>query len=224
MVSGPGSVTRRFGKFVTLSGPHRLRLGDTRLVTEPEPTSVFRRFPWVQLVFCLACVSMACWTWMRYSYCWIVTADDLALGDFPRAFEERDWPYGGRYVLFSGEITSVSNPGSSPAPQLVREGSMRLKVGEWMGFRVAGTQAFPEVPRCEVPGRLALGHFRYYRGDELDSFTIPSIDATSGRLTGASVSGLVVGAMGCFIFGLYLRTWLGERKALARQPEQDMIA
>ncbi len=46
----------------------------------------------------------------------------------------------------------------------------------------------------------------------------------TSRLHGASISGLVVGAMGCFIFGLYLRGWLRERKALARAPGQDMIA
>jgi hypothetical protein len=40
----------------------------------------------------------------------------------------------------------------------------------------------------------------------------------------ASIAGLVVGAMGCFIFGLYLRRWLVERKALASQPGQDMLA
>ncbi len=40
-------------------------LSDSSLVTEPEPTPVFSRFPWVQLVFCLACLSMAAWTWMR---------------------------------------------------------------------------------------------------------------------------------------------------------------
>jgi len=51
-----------------------------------------------------------------------------------------------------------------------------------------------------------------------------NLDTTASRFTGASIAGLVVGAMGCFIFGLYMRTWLGERKALARQPEQDMIA
>jgi len=30
----------------------------------------------------------------------------------------------------------------------------------------------------------------------------------------SAVAGLVVGAMGVFIFGLYLRRWLGDRKAL----------
>jgi hypothetical protein len=43
-------------------------------------------------------------------------------------------------------------------------------------------------------------------------------------LTGASIAGLADGVMGCFIFGLYLRAWLRERKALASDPPQDMIA
>jgi hypothetical protein len=30
--------------------------------------------------------------------------------------------------------------------------------------------------------------------------------------------------MGCFIFGLYLRAWLRERKALASEPQRDIIA
>jgi hypothetical protein len=46
----------------------------------------------------------------------------------------------------------------------------------------------------------------------------------ASRFHGASVAGLVVGAMGIFIFGLYLRSWLRERKALASEPPQDMIA
>ena len=41
------------------------------------------------------------------------------------------------------------------------------------------------------------------------------LDTTASRFHPASVAGLVVGAMGCFIFGLYLRGWLRERKALA---------
>jgi hypothetical protein len=37
----------------------------------------------------------------------------------------------------------------------------------------------------------------------------------ASRFHGASIAGIVVGAMGCFIFGLYLRRWLRERKAAA---------
>jgi len=39
------------------------------------------------------------------------------------------------------------------------------------------------------------------------------VDTIYSRFHPASVAGLAVGAMGCFIFGLYLRRWLRERKA-----------
>ena len=55
-----------------------------------------------------------------------------------------------------------------------------------------------------------------------DQITI-TLDAAS-RLHGASIVGLIVGAMGCFIFGLYLRRWLRERKALASTAQPDMLA
>ncbi len=57
-----------------------------------------------------------------------------------------------------------------------------------------------------------------------DSFALGGVDASASRFHGASVAGLVVGAMGCFIFGLYLRRWMRVRKALASEPQQDMIA
>jgi len=48
--------------------------------------------------------------------------------------------------------------------------------------------------------------------------------ATASRFHPASIAGLLVGAMGCFIFGLYLRRWIIDRKALASELPQDMIA
>jgi hypothetical protein len=36
-------------------------------------------------------------------------------------------------------------------------------------------------------------------------------DATASRFHPASIAGLVVGAMGAFVFGLYLRRWAKER-------------
>jgi hypothetical protein len=49
-------------------------------------------------------------------------------------------------------------------------------------------------------------------------------DTSASGFRPASIAGFVVGAMGCFIFGLYLRAWLREKKALASEPPQDMIA
>ena len=109
-------------------------------MTEPEPTPAFRSpadhgraltgFPWVQLVFCLACLAMAAWTWMR---------------DTRTALTTENTEY--------------------------TEGNVR------------------QDPMFSV-------------------ISVPSV-------VRFDVRGLAVGAMGCFIFGLYLRRWLGERKALA---------
>ena len=78
-----------------------------------------------------------------------------------------------------------------------------------------------------VLDEISIGSSRAFRGRLDDSFAgtgVLWIDTTASRFHSASIAGLVVGAMGCFIFGLYLRRWLRERKALASQPEQDMIA
>jgi hypothetical protein len=40
------------------------------------------------------------------------------------------------------------------------------------------------------------------------------LDTAASRFHPASVYGLVAGATGCFIFGLYLRAWLRERRPL----------
>ncbi len=77
------------------------------------------------------------------------------------------------------------------------------------------------APRVGVGGRKRLS-FRGRIGVDRAGYDV--LIMGQDRLTGASVGGLAVGAMGCFIFGLYLRRWLGERKALAGEPQRDMIA
>ena len=76
-------------------------IGDTRLVTEPDPRSPFRRFPWAQLAFCLACLAMTAWTWMRYSYAWDVTPAELSSED------AAGWD--GRYVFFNSDQVGWPN-------------------------------------------------------------------------------------------------------------------
>ena len=41
---------------------------------------------------------------------------------------------------------------------------------------------------------------------------IVALDTTASRFTGASIAGLVVGAMGVFVFNVALRHWLGQRR------------
>jgi hypothetical protein len=193
-------------------------LGDTGLVTEPEPTPVFRRFPWTQLVFCVACLSMTAWTWMRHSYCRTVSP---LLQQRPRS-EAGYGPLNGRYGLISGRIRLATirrwcskapirlDQDESPAHHFV---ALESTSGV-MGVRVLADQGREFLPGQEVVLRGRLTHVARSL----------AIDTTASRFTGASIAGLVVGAMGCFIFGLYLRGWLRERKALASQPERDMIA
>ncbi len=92
----------------------RITLGDTGLVTESAPTPVFRRFPWVQLVFCIACLTMAAWTWMRFSYAWKVAPEDIDLlvryyapDEHIVVRAEDSWPMG-RYVTLHAYVVPLS--------------------------------------------------------------------------------------------------------------------
>jgi len=94
--------------------------------TDDTP-SPFRRFPWVQLVFCAACLAMTAWTWMR--------------------------------------------DGARPSPLRHRE----------------------------------------HRGRREHIVAVLSVLRVS--VVRFVVDGIVVGIMGVFIFGLYLRRWVKERRA-----------
>ena len=74
-----------------------------------------------------------------------------------------------------------------------------------------------------VPGRVYL-RVPDWVGAASRGEPSPHFALDVSRFHPGSIAGLVIGAMGCFIFGLYLRGWLRERKALAGQPQGDMIA
>jgi hypothetical protein len=188
-------------------------------VTEPEPAPVFRRFPWIQLVFCIACLSMAGWAWMRFSHAWDASFAELVgstemveryvhiegtvVDRLNGCFRPRTYP---KILLLSGG-RDPDRPGT-PWPR--RHAYVRVLEGtrtpSGMLISIQG-RAFPLVNYAVVDGPLVL-----------------VVDATVSRWHGGTIAGFVVGAMGCFIFGLYLRGWLRERRALAREPGQDTIA
>ncbi|MHC4253685.1 MAG: hypothetical protein ACYS9X_31605 [Planctomycetota bacterium] len=154
----------------------------------PSP-SPFRRFPYVQLAFCVACLSMTAWTWMRFSYCWDMTLAQLN-GTHPDELEER-------YVRTEGELSLAQD-----------EWSYLGQATKGYFFHPRG-MALPEVgSHLSVTGR-AVG-----LRDMPSVFTsvAPAIDCSASRFHPASVAGLVVGAMGVFVFGLYLRRWVKERR------------
>ena len=207
-------------------------LGDSGLVANADPTRVFRRFPWVQLVFCLACLSMTGWTWIRYSYAWEMTPERLLASAQTGELETlRDY-----FLCVRSEsamrVRDLVAVGGDPGITLVRLGA-----GEHVF-------ALTQVPRRLLSARSAIQST--WSREKIDAlrelqsewFTVRDptgrldieerrciwLDATASRFTGASIAGIAVGAMGCFIFGLYLRAWLRERNALASEPQQDMIA
>ncbi len=194
-------------------------LGATGLVTEPAPTPAFRRFPWIQLAFCLACLAMAGWTWMRYSYAWDVTPVGLYGSECSVAAASyvRVW---GKTRLDRLYVPTKAAPGAAYNVAVV-DGDGQHEV-----FLTGVVD--PRLREC-WEGRLVWYYQTHKQTAGLSPFQpdywqMPAIDVSASRFHPASVAGLVVGAMGCFIFGLYLRGWLRERKALASQPVQDMIA
>ena len=169
------------------------------------------RFPYVAALLCAACVGAAAWTWMRYSYCWDAVGLD----------KERLREWEGRYVLISGHILQSGPDANAPGAVVTvlyggYETALRIDAtpgaetwipllgrhrrwnrGEMQRFeaRLVLRERFGSVPFYCMPGRRVL-----------------VLDLTSGRCHGASIAGLVVGAMGVFVFAVALRHWLGGVK------------
>jgi hypothetical protein len=137
---------------------------------------------------------------MRYSYAWptgVGEVDTVTSLDAALRLEDR-------YAAMSGRVEPAFGP--------TTEGYLCGKDGPTRGMlRVGGCETpLPSDARVHsFKGRLSFhesnGGLAYHG----------YLHVGGGRLTGSSIAGLVVGAMGCFIFGLYLRGWLIERKAAA---------
>jgi hypothetical protein len=158
---------------------------------------------------------MTAWTWMRYSYCWELSPGEMSLSNEHRVWPDRAYvrigptDVHGRLKRFAAQDTFFhKEPGASTAESwgITSDTPLHLRAPDEV-----------EILR----GRLV---FFGFTDDERFAFDMSEaemhflIDTTSHRLTGQSVAGLVVGAMGCLIFGLYLRRRLIDRKALANQP------
>ena len=64
-----------------------------------------------------------------------------------------------------------------------------------------------------VTGRVEIAPVYEIWGDEV------CVNADVGRWTGASVAGLVVAAMGVFVFAVYLRMWVEKHRAWRKEAE-----
>jgi len=117
----------------------------------------------------------------------------------------------GRYVKMSGNLTVLTRYSVWGPPE----------VGVWaVEFHMAKAHVPVTVtarePLADVSGRFEKRGRLHYE----PTFASPHspawaifLDATASRFHPASIAGLVVGAMGVFVFTVALRHWLGERRA-----------
>ena len=177
------------------------------------------RFPWPVAILCAASLGVATWTWMRYSYAWDVTRADLVRATtrgghnplaeaYVRPGTTRSWhnPWVGAYVRL-GESVSTRDP-----LMIGPDGTVFASVGPET-FEVLAAVQVPYDP--DLPGQHGV-EFASVSGrvawDKEYSGTLV-VDSRSSRFHRASITGLVVGAMGVFVFAVYLRTWVKGRRA-----------
>ncbi len=171
------------------------------------------RFPYVVALLCAACVGAAAWTWMRYSYCWSATVRDVQCAVLDGQVVGSSWP-SGRYVCLRGVLQE------GPGSKVHRRNGLRV-------YRLAAADIECDVvlPQSAEGSwereTLFVGRVRAVSivpdGSYYLLYTTMALDATVGRWHGASVAGLVVGAMGVLVFAVYLRHWLKERRAFGEQ-------
>jgi len=175
-------------------------------------------FPWTHLVFCVACLSMAAWTWTKFSYAWPTTPEAIWL----RTRADGPHPWREEFVAIRGEALRYAKC-SKPiefgwAVRSLTEG--RSKAELKVRYRRPGQVViYFEQGKEPAFGDVGVWSGRLRYGDDG-----PGVDTTASRFHSGSVLGLAVGAMGCLIFGLHLRGWLRERKTLAGRPGQNMVA
>jgi hypothetical protein len=78
---------------------------------------------------------------------------------------------------------------------------------------VPSTQPFTTGEEVVLSGRVLLLASGASLAERHSCYWYLIIDTRISRFHLASVAGLVVGAMGVFVFGLYLRRWVKERGA-----------
>jgi hypothetical protein len=151
---------------------------------------------------------MTAWTYVWYSVPLEATPRELGAGGLGLAYNPDVAPWVGRYVR-----VRVVPRWDLKKPGLLRatERDCLLIYGDQKDHTVGlvvcvARDALPEhtdKAEVELQGRVVR--------HEGKRWTYALVDTTASRFHPASVAGLVVGAMGAFVFGLYLRRWMKER-------------
>ncbi len=178
------------------------------------------RFPVVAAALCAACVGAAAWTWMRYSYRWDCTVEDIRSSK--NAVGRGGWPYDA-YVRVSGAVAgAISGPTYGRICRIRTPHGFLLEVGcdPEEEIAIGGEKTFtgrmsasicPRADWWDYPG----SHLPPLGDDP--GFLVFYLDNVASRFHPASIAGLVVGAMGVFVFSVALRSWLAERRH-CREP------
>ncbi|MHC4200931.1 MAG: hypothetical protein ACYSU0_13140 [Planctomycetota bacterium] len=159
------------------------------------------RFPYVAALLCAACIGAAAWMWMRYSWVWEVDLDDP------------------EHLLRRHALTRVR--GVLEVHKCFRSSLSRCVIVARTDERVwvylpRGVWCDGEGDVVSLKGRLAIENLREVFGLGIHG---PVLDPMASRFHGASIAGLVVGAMGVFVFTVALRHWMGERRKFREGTE-----
>ncbi len=188
------------------------------------------RFPYLAALLCAACAGATVWTWMTYSYAWSTTPEDVA-----DRFEQR---HAARLKLPNRTRRGTCDFAELIQPYLAVRGTISMdyyRMGETVDghFSLSGQEQFARGDLNVVLAadakvgdfgveRTYLGRLRCVKGAGgigREPCASVMLDTAASRFTGASIAGLVVGAMGVFVFTVALRHWLGERRKFRERDE-----
>ena len=170
--------------------------------TDDADRSPFRRFPYGPALLCVGCLVMCGYTWMRFSYAWDVTPSHLSEAE--DRMRQGRWP-SGAWARLHGQVWWQDTGESAWTWFTVADGAASRPVAVFA----------PRVADFDYPSEFVGRVAHKLAGNMGIGISMPvfvTVDTTASRFHPASIAGLVVGAMGVFVFGLYLRMWVKERR------------
>ena len=207
-VSGDGDGAGRRAAHPQDVMPHQPR---GRMPDDPAKPP---RFPYVAALLCAACLGAAVWTWMAYSFAFSLNArlpsshhmgyvHDTGIGMW-------DSHHGGYYAV-RGVVLAVFPLDWRGMREVLL---LRTPPGDaYVCVLISADDPPPSGAHVAYVGRALVTEDEGDRGKRF------RLDASANRFTGASIAGLVVAAMGVWVFSVALRHWLGERRRFREGTE-----
>ncbi len=162
------------------------------------------RFPYVGALLCAACLGAAAWLPLRYWTVLDVTVPELSA---PHPASHRRQRYLGRYVrvqipFWYPNAMELPDPDGTVLLQIIWDDWPETNGRIRINLRIDRSGPSPETTSTHS---VCSGRVTHYKDNLV-------LDTTASRFHPAGIAGLVVGAMGAFVFTVALRHWLGERR------------